>query len=349
MATHTSEDRLLQALKSAAQFVGLIGGGGAGFAGLAFGIGYLATKHHDAMLGLPTTTTDTTTYVRTGALFFTQTLHDLVAVLAAWTRVPSPEGWAGALVAALLVVAVAWWQRARLAQLAHNLDRAAWLLLVVGWVLIFGIALIYLPHHLAALDAGNKNLLFEQRELSSTAAARVRQQLRDERGEQRLHHLYGTQWAITVALALSLVMLRQWRNRIAATGPENPLVSAAQAGVRSLDWTIAPASYFVVGAMLLTTPANYGVLAMSSSLPCVQLFGANPDDEEQALGEPGYLVSDLSSEKARIAVLRWDTSRRTYFVDLHPREALNQMEVRACGVRNPIHRVLDDRNDSEIP
>ena len=62
-------------LKWVGQFVGLLGGGGAGFAAFAFGLGFLAIKYHDIMLGLPTTTTAYTSYVTTGSLFFVNTMH----------------------------------------------------------------------------------------------------------------------------------------------------------------------------------------------------------------------------------------------------------------------------------
>src|SRR5437763_1205653 len=63
------------ALKAAASFLGIVSTGGGGFATLSFAIGYLATKEHDEMVGLPTTITSYTKYVRTGALFFYDSLH----------------------------------------------------------------------------------------------------------------------------------------------------------------------------------------------------------------------------------------------------------------------------------
>jgi len=153
-----------ESLKNVAQFVGVTAGGGAGFAALCFGIGFVATKHYDAMLGVPTTTTDQTTYVRTGALFFSQTLHDIVAFVASISvnvvRVALPVLLLGLI---LRGPASAVWNR------VHRKVRVEMLTLLLS-AAVLGASLVTLPSHLAALDPGNKNLLFEQRPVVGTAA-----------------------------------------------------------------------------------------------------------------------------------------------------------------------------------
>lgn len=322
-----------ETLKAVAQYLGVLGSGGAGFAGLAFGIGYLATKHHDAMLGMPTTTTDYATYVRTGALFFTQTLHDLVASLA---TLATPLARVIAVFIGATVVLIG------LPMLTRTLAKKAtapwlrWLPLLVASAALLLASLVNLPRHLAPLDAGNKNLLFEQRVVAG-AAAEVNTRLRERNSEVRLHELYGTQWVVLLGLALGALVLTRWRQAVgdgAAGDPVEPVLRTLN------DWVLRPATYLVIGALVVTTPANYGVLAMSTSLPCVQLYSAKDDGKPAKLGGSGFLVSDLSSEKGEIAVLRWDAEKNSYFVDFHPRTALKQIEVAYCPVHNPVSRVL---------
>ncbi len=334
------EGRLLGTLKSVGQFLGVVGGGGAGFAGLAFGIGYLATKHHDAMMGMPTTTTDNTSYVRTGALFFTQSLHDLVGSIATAGSFTLWGSVVGVPVAVILLLWVSEWVKR-----TWNPAWLRWVPLMAASVALLFVALAYLPRQLAPLDIGNQNLLFEQREVAGYAAD-VNALLRSERGEQQLHRLYGRQWLTVLGLALGAFLLYRWRG----ARPSDPTQTAKDAAgavvpptsvpLATIDRVLHPALYAVIAALLVSMPANYGVLAMSTSLPCgVHLYRAPRGAELTPMGEPGYLVSDLSSEAAVIAILRWDSERRSYFVDLHPRADMRQIEVRGCPVRNPVNRV----------
>ena len=64
-------------LKSAGTVLGIISASGGILAALSFGIGYLAITERDAVVGLPTTVVDYSTYVRTGALFFSTSLFHL--------------------------------------------------------------------------------------------------------------------------------------------------------------------------------------------------------------------------------------------------------------------------------
>jgi hypothetical protein len=339
------DGKLLNTLKSVGQFVGVVGGGGAGFAGLAFGIGYLALKHHDAMMGMPTTTTDNSSYVRTGALFFTQSLHDVVdAVAASGPRALWVIG-IGAVVSGLLWLfdvpgRVARWKPDWVGQVPVSKVRFAFLL--VASVVLLLVSVRSLPSHLAPLDIGNQNLLFEQRGVSGVAKV-VNDLLRSEQGEQALHRLYGRQLGIVLALALGAFLLYRWRWSRKTETQESGV--EAEAGRSTLllvvlDWVVHPALFAVIAALLVSMPANYGVLAMSTSLPCVHLYAApRSSGELTPMGDPGFLVSDLSSEATTIGILRWDIERRSYFVDLHPRSEMKQIEVRGCTVTNPVNRV----------
>ena len=207
------------------------------------------------------------------------------------------------------------------------------------------VSLRYLPRHLAPLDTGNKNLLFEQRELEGEAKA-VNDLLRSEQGEHLLHRLYGRQLGIVLAFALGAFLLYRWRRSRPAVGTRDRAVIPLAA----IDWALHPALFAVVAALFISMPANYGVLAMSTSLPCVHLYGApSKSGDLTPMGDPGFLVSDLSSETAVIGILRWDTDRRSYFVDLHARADMKQIEVRGCAVRNPVNRVPGTKVAAAVP
>src|SRR5437660_8311600 len=62
-------------LQNLAIYLRIAGAGGGGFAALCFGIGYLAIKNHDHMIGLPSGIASNTAYIRTGALFFTNSFY----------------------------------------------------------------------------------------------------------------------------------------------------------------------------------------------------------------------------------------------------------------------------------
>jgi len=343
------EGKLLSTLKSVGTFLGVVGGGGAGFAGLAFGIGYLAMKHHDAMLGMPTTTTDNSSYVRTGALFFTQSLHDLVEALAT-AATPSALWIIGiATVVAALLVAFKVGNRIEKLLPANFTQRVfstgSIPVLLVGSVALLLVAIQYLPQHLAPLDIGNKNLLFEQRAVTG-GAKQVLDLLRSEEGEQPLHRLYGLQLVIVLILGLAALLLYRWRrSHKTGTGSSEPSLSLV-----IMDWVVHPALFAVITAMVISLPANYGVLAMSTSLPCVHLYAApTRSGDAVPIGDPGFLFSDLSSEAATVSILRWDLERKSYYVDLHPRSDLKQLEVRACAIRTPLTRVPGARLATATP
>ena len=330
-----SESHTLDRLKQVGEVVGVVGGMGAAFAGLAFGIGYIATKHHDEMLGIPTTTTDYTTYVRTGSLFFTQSLHDVVNVIAG--AVP---GWVVILGTLTTLFIAVWLLRrygSKFAQWLGQVSVQRWLV-CLGFVLVLVMALSRMYSFVAPLDAGNSSLLFEQRPIEGAAKA-VNDLLRSDKGEQELHRLYGLRWALVLGLLLSATALNRSRARIPPDPPASRMLSL-------VDRAIRPAAYAAVFLLLATTPAIYGVMAMSTSLPCVQLYKAGPEIKPPPLGQPGYLFSDLSSEKASVLILRWDPKGESYFVDFHPRDSLVHLEVSNCSVRNPIHRIVGEKADT---
>jgi len=265
------ESQTFERLKKVAEVVGVVGGMGAAFTGLAFGIGYLATKHHDDMLGVPTTTIDQTSYIRTGALFFTQSLQDFVKVIAGSTPL-----WL-VLLGTLLALLLARWLLGKYApKILERLGRPTvqrWLV-NLGLFLVVALSVVHLPRYLAPLDSANKDLLFER----PVAGAEVANPPYD-RGEQALHGLYGKQWGVIVGLLLAVILLHHARARIA----KEPVPAGT---LLVVDRALRPTAYAMLTILLVTTPAIYGVLAMSTSLHCVQLYRPDSVNQDRVLGEP---------------------------------------------------------------
>src|SRR5512138_3698884 len=105
-------------LKNVLTYVGISGVGGGGFAALCFGIGFLAIRSHDEMLGLPVRVSANVATVRTGAVFF---LDSLFYVL---------YGFWKALAALLVAGLVGWWLRDQI--------RAQYLSMVGRWRALLG-------------------------------------------------------------------------------------------------------------------------------------------------------------------------------------------------------------------
>ena len=138
-------------IKWIGQFIGLVGGGGAGFTALAFGVGYLAIKNHDAMLGLPTTISSYESYVRTGALFFPNSVQYLISGLSAY-------GWVAFTVTIIAIVIplllYKWPPR-----FDDNIKAMG---LLVAYAFVILLAFLSCQRQIAVLHPVNKDLLFKE-------------------------------------------------------------------------------------------------------------------------------------------------------------------------------------------
>lgn len=263
-----ADTKFWEGLKWTAQLLGIVGGGGSGFAALSFGIGYLAIKHHDAMLGLPTTNIPYTTYVRTGALFFTTALQSMVTVL-------TPLSW-GAIVLALIVVLLLLLGRMfglRLSEQKRAL-RAQAILLALCSVLVLVFSFKILPMHAAPLEPMNRELLLiEDRPAvaeQDTQAFQVWEQLRRDDGEKWLQKRFGLMCASVFVLLYLAWLFRRWRHsQVVPTNGGDAVVTYC---LGMSDWIVRPLQFGVVLVMLAILPANYGVLGLSNHYPCVQLW-----------------------------------------------------------------------------
>lgn len=256
------------ALKWTAQFLGIVGGGGSGFAALSFGIGYLAIKNHDAMLGLPTPSIPYTAYVRTGALFFTTAIQSLVTVL-------TPSFWGGVILAALFILVLF------VGGVSHKRSagqvlapRTQAILLAVASVIVLVASIRLLPLHAAPLEPMNRDLLFVKQaptsDEQSTSAFQVWQQLRNDDGEKWLQKRFGLLCASVFGLIYMGWMFSRWRKRLSGTSGDPDLVVSYCLIVS--DWVVRPLMIAVALIMLAMLPANYGVLALSNHYPCVVLW-----------------------------------------------------------------------------
>ena len=320
----------LSFLKAAGTFLGVIGSGGGGFAALAFAIGYLAIKKKDELIGLPTTQSDPTSYIRTGALFFSNSAYFL---LAATYKLLVALALLALLLALFLVAAKAFrWPRSRRTsrngQVSGRSPSRGWFL-PAAYALLLVLALCTLSLQTAAFDSQNRNLLYKvisDREaklqraasgvpaLASPAAAdvlvwppwerplarRINTLLRHPQGRDFLQLFYGQQLTLVLAVLYGAVICRQKHKRRASriehlgrTSPEWRPYRVAQ--------VLTPFLYLAVLALLVNLPAAYGVLCLPTNGALVIVR-----ETEQPTPSSGTLLSDLSSGSKEIWLLDED-------------------------------------------
>lgn len=359
-----SQISILDVLKWAAQFVGVVGGGSGGFAALSYGIGYLAIKHHDAMLGIPSTGVSHTAYVRTGASFFSTALQSMVSALSPWRFV-----WVLGVVAVLAMVV-----RSRSFLKADNGSaRAKAIVVLCASGLVLAASAFLLPKHSSAFDQTNRDLLLTKDEPpdQNSEAFAVWRNLRSEDGELPLRIRFGWQ-CVSVAGLLYIAWLFH-RLRKSFSDSSDDIAKGCWAVI---DWVVRPAQLAIAIAMLALLPGNYGVLAISNHYPCVTLWlpradaeaagvallapakpadeakrpekptgkkaGARPDTRQSAAPPPpvlvrvphGYLLSDLMAEPSEIVVLRKDPRAGHMTLHVYKRDSIKRLDVTDCGQRS---------------
>jgi len=329
-------------LKAAGQFLGIVGAGGGGFAALTFGIGYLAVKNQDAMIGMPTLSLNYTTYLRIGALFFPNSLYYLFTSTANYLL-------GGCLV--LLLTFLVLDRIARRLRLRPALERI-WRVLSSGsmrWILFAGshvvlllLAVIVLRAQLASFDPVNKNLLYSQlineepqpqdstqlslvdsvctlpklnallvcRSTHDIAEA-IKEKLTETDGASWLHSYYGQQLGLVILLLYCAFVLRRWRLGLKRI-PGLPSLSP-------IDWVVSPILVGLVALLVVNTPASYGVLCLSPSRLNVVITTENES------ASPAFLFSDLSTEPKEI----WtgDRDGKRWVFTVHSREDIRGITV----------------------
>jgi hypothetical protein len=317
MTNTESEVSLWQTAKWVAQFLGIVGGAGGGSAALAFGIGYLATKGHDAMLGLPTTTTSYAAYVRTGALFFPGTVHDVAQFVAPRTagRVVIP-----AVVGVVLVLALSRW-RALAAILERKSSEALFSFFCFAAAVL---AVLYLPYHMAPLQQRNTGLLFQAAVVGDPLNAALRRE--DLQSTERLHQRYGQQCTTVLSLGYLAYALMRWRRRLGAT-------PSLAGWVATADWLARPIVYTALAGCVMSIPTLYGILAVPRA-PCVQpTVATSEQDRGGSLKGHGLLWSDLSVDTSQVIIL--EKASYGYAEMVYRRSLVRRLETIRCNLFEP--------------
>ncbi len=325
----TQDKTLSYWLSFVGKYTGIIGGGGAGFAALSFGIGYLAVKSHDAMLGLPTTLSNYESYVRIGALFFSNSLYSLVTTS---TTIPKAT-----LIAALLVFVVA-------LVLSSHLSRRKplWLIkiplgyLIIAYALISFAAFLSTERISATLHPDNKSLLLKlPEEVKATGyAKRIYDLLRKEGGADELQREYSLHLAQTVALLYGAFVLYRWRKKVIGShsdatsdevsSPDRPVAMYIS------DWTLRPLLYTLLIFHLILLPSSYGVLCLSNEYPqaFIVLEGGNSPEDS------GFLLSDMSVDLPEIVWVQPDETGNIYAHYFFKKDDIKSIDM----VASPAHR-----------
>lgn len=326
----SSQDKTLSYwLAYVGKYTGIIGGGGAGFAALSFGIGYLAVKSHDAMLGLPTTLSNYESYVRIGSLFFSNSLYSLVTT---FTTIPKPI-----LIAALLVFVVA-------LVLSSHLSRRKplWLIkiplgyLIIAYALISFTAFLSTERLSATLHPDNKSLLLKLPEdvKAKGYAKNIYDLLRKEGGADELQREYSLNLAQTVALFYGAFVLYRWRRKVIAShsdatsnevnSRDRPLVMLVS------DWTLRPLLYSLLIFHLILLPSSYGVLCLSNEYPQAHIVLKHGESPR----EQGFLLSDMSVDLPEIVWVQRDPKGHIYAHYFIKKDDIKSIDM----VANPPHR-----------
>lgn len=329
-------------IRQAITYIGVTGAGGGGFAALCFGIGFLATRHHDEMLGLPSRATAYGAMVRTGAMFFPNSLYYLL--VGTWKAVAA--GAVLAMVAWVLYgeVAPALRKRApRLPAVVVRGSRGVSFLVIHSFLLFF--ALVLFEDRAATLHPENRHLLLDRSSgarlgppdrapvpggspaqraqragpVTFTAARaadyfvldrlaakaeRVNGELRQDSEVARKH--YGQSVAfLTLLVILLAVEYLYWRDR---------------SSFRLLQLIIRPVLYVLAVTLLVTLPAAYGVLWMSKDAIYVEIT-TTPSDPPIT----GYLLTDISGDEPDVWTLA--LADTTFAMRVFKRESISEIRL----------------------
>ena len=319
------------------KFVGLLGGGSLSFGALSFGIGYLAIKSHDAMLGLPTTTSTYESYVRTGSLFFSNSLYYLITTVSGFV-------WTIVFPAMLLVLVIAFiLSRWSLSSLSKHL----WIGFIAAYVLINLLAFLSADRLAAVLHPENKALLLKHPdEASQTGYEReIHDLLRDEKGVPKLQSRYSFHLGQTIALTCIAILLSIWRRRLGNI-PSGRLKSGNgnNGFLHASDLIFRPILYALIVFHLVLLPSNYGVLCVSNEYPVVFV---KLNKSSVALTEPlkdyGYLLSDMSVDLEEVVWLQREGENTLYNLFIFEKNNINKIEV----VSRPGQRNILAENEEE--
>lgn len=314
------------------QGIGVLGVGGGGITAVALGIGFLAHKSQEKMLGIYTATANTATYMRTGALFLPNSFGRVADALASSLEIRL------ALITLLVLLVILTWRAAWLEKWGHQFQQSV-AAYTVSLMLLLSIVLVYLPYHVAPLHPINTNLILDERSSSPgpSFALMIRDALRDPVKSTVLNNFYGFQFAVVLGISYCAVLLQRWRRSIEMGVPisdeakKSRTMFIKSGGLSVADWIVKPLLYLVLLALIFTIPANYGVMALPLDRPCV-IVSSQEDVPEYV----GFLMSELSTEADQLVVL--ESGGPNHFrLRFHNRQDVKEITYAHCGVRNPLH------------
>lgn len=351
----------VKTLKAAASFFGVVGAGGGGFATLAFGIGYLAIKKHDVMVGLPTTVVDVSTYIRTGAMFLSNTLVLIFSTPTTYVLI-------GVILLTSLAVAVRRYKQVQgniSSPLPSGGNRASkqFLGMFALQLLLFAFALVLINVQTATLHPVNTNVINQmlgdrQAVLNSgddtdqqsetkhlpksilfnvdgTLSTRVNKALRHIDGRPKLQQFYGDQIVLIVLLLSLFLALRIWRKHWRTIDSESWDRIFGPWWSSMTDTGMYVLLYFLTVAILLNVPTTYGVLVLPTEGAQVAL--ETTDGKEGV----GILLTDMSSEGDTVWLLGKEQAGRNVRPKLLAFDRSKVSEIVFTGQATPNYLAID--------
>jgi hypothetical protein len=351
----------VKAFKAAANFFGVVGAGGGGFATLAFGIGYLAIKKHDTMVGLPTTVVDITTYVRTGAMFFSNTLVLICSTPTTYVLI-------GLILSIAFTVAFRRYkdERANISSPPPSVEGHAgkqYLGVFTLQLLLFVFALLLINVQSATLHPDNTNLINQmlrdrQTELDGDDGAdqqseanllpmsilysadnrlrvRVNNALRHIDGRSKLQQFFGDQIVLILLLLSLFAALRVWRKRWQEIASESWDRIFGPWWSSMTDTAVYVMLYVLTLAILLNIPATYGVLVLPTE--GAQVTVVTTDNHEGS----GILLTDMSSQGDTVWILGKEKAGNKVRPKLLAFDRSKVSEVVLIGQTTPNYLAID--------
>jgi hypothetical protein len=305
-------------IKSVLELAAALAAAGATIGAVVFGVGYLAVRQHDAVLGLATTTS-TRSYLRTGGAFFAETVSAVASVItSSWVSLIVLVAFVGA------AVAVSVFSGRIGAWLGPRTPARPTLVAIALGIFIVAVA-FYLPLHLAPLHSSNTGLLLKDYDAStvdSWAARRVYVWLH-EADPQSLDREYGLVSLMAMAVVYVFVLLiASWRHSVGAE--ETKAAWWRPTGT----WLLVPLAVSIVASILVTWPAVYGSLAMSYDTPCVSVVTTDSARNDEFAEKRGRLLTDLSSDVPDVVLYYWGES--PFALELLQRSTITLVQAYPC-------------------
>ncbi len=335
-------------------YVGIAGAGGSGFALLCFGIGFLAVRHHDEMLGLPSRATAYGAMVRTGAMFFPNSLYYLL--VGAWKGLAAAAG-------LVLLASVLQDPIARLAQrhapktptALSRFSRGTSFLVIHSFLLFF--ALVLFEDRAAMLHPANRHLLLDRSAEpaippaeGTPVGAPPRAPIAEGRGPTDFTAVRAARYFVMDRLKGKTAWVNRelLQDEEAAADPNDEqevarkhyglslallallvvLLAVERAWwhgpppLQRIESIVRPVLYVLAVTLVVTLPAAYGVLWMPRGATWVEITA--PPEPPTA----GYLLTDISGDEPDVWTLT--LSDTTFTLRVFKRESISEIRIQSA-------------------